>query len=95
MTETSGTANPPDHTGPRGLTRAVLGRNLSTVGLSYAAGSVAGFATQSVLGHRLGSAVYGDYVTGLALATTLSVVQEVAGTAWLVRITPVSVKAPR
>lgn len=67
------------------LTRNVVRRNLSTVGLSYAAGSVAGFATQSVLGHRLGSTTYGVYVTGLALATTLSIVQEVAGPAWLVR----------
>jgi O-antigen/teichoic acid export membrane protein len=54
--------------------------------MSYAVGSVAGFATQSVLGRTFGTSTYGVYVTGLAIATTLSVVQEVAGPAWLVRI---------
>lgn len=68
------------------LTRSMLQRNLSVVAVSYVVGSLAGFATQSVMGHVLGSRTYGVYVTGLALATTLSVVQEVAGPAWLVRV---------
>ncbi len=67
------------------LTGSVVRRNLSAIALSYAVGSIAGFATQSVLGRTFGSTTYGVYVTGLALATTLSVVQEIAGPAWLVR----------
>jgi len=69
-----------------GLPAGVLRRNLSSVAASYGVGAVVGFATQSVLGHRLGSTTYGVYATALALATTLSVVQEVAGPAWLVRM---------
>lgn len=72
--------------GAPGFTGSVVRRNLSVIALSYAIGSVAGFATQSMLGRTFGSTTYGVYVTGLAVATTLSVVQEMAGPAWLVRV---------
>jgi O-antigen/teichoic acid export membrane protein len=70
---------------PVGLSWQVVRKNLTVVAASYAIGSIAGFATQSVFARVLGTETYGIYAAGVALVTIAGVAQEIAGPAWLVR----------